>query len=71
MVCSSLKQQDRNPYASNWLERLRHVKRLRKRILEEMLRKNPSDSGIKNTLEEEDKLRIVDDIVQDFTDFTT
>ena len=71
MVCSSLKQTDRNPYASNWLERLRHIKRLRKRILEELLRKNPNDDMIKNSLEEEDKLRIVDDIVQDFTDFTT
>ncbi|XP_011497969.1 PREDICTED: tuberin [Ceratosolen solmsi marchali] len=71
MVCSSLKQKDRNPYASNWLERFRHIKRLRKRVLEELLRKNPNDDGIKNSLEEEDKLRIVDDLVQDFTDFTT
>lgn len=71
MVCSSLKQKDRNPYASNWLERLRHIKRLRKRVLEELLRKNPNDDGIKNSIEEEDKLIIVDDLIQDFTEFTT
>ncbi|OXU24396.1 hypothetical protein TSAR_012885 [Trichomalopsis sarcophagae] len=71
MVCSSLNQKDRNPYASNWLERLRHIKRLRKRILEEQARKNPDDDSIKKALEEEDKSIIVDDLVQDFTDFTT
>lgn len=71
MVCSSLNQKDRNPYASNWLERLRHIKRLRKRIIEEQARKNPDDDSIKKALEEEDKLIIVDDLVQDFTDFTT
>ncbi|XP_014220709.1 tuberin [Trichogramma pretiosum] len=71
MVCSSLKQSNRNPYASNWLERLRHIKRLRKRVLEESLRKNPNDDVLKNALEEEDKMKIVDDLVQDFTDFTT
>ncbi|KAJ8682291.1 hypothetical protein QAD02_018083 [Eretmocerus hayati] len=72
MVCSSLNKKERNPYASNWLERLRHIKRLRKRVLEELLRKNPQDDTIKSALEEEDKMKIVDDnIVQDFTDFTT
>lgn len=71
MVCSSLNQKERIPYASNWLERLRYIKRLRKRVLEELLKKNPSDERLKSTLEEEDRLKIADDLVEDFTDYTT
>lgn len=34
LVSLSLKRNNNKPYASSWLERLRSIKRLRKRILE-------------------------------------
>ena len=71
VVCCSLKQEKRSPYASNWLERLRQIKRLRKRVLEELSKKNPSDERLKNMLEEDERLNVTDDLVEDFTDYTT
>lgn len=45
MVSSSLKQNSHNPYASNWLERLRHIKRLRNRVLQENVNNNPETTA--------------------------
>jgi len=35
MISYSLKAQGQDPYASNWLERLRKIKRLRTKVLQE------------------------------------
>jgi hypothetical protein len=35
MISCSLKAQGQDPYASNWLERLRQIKRLRTKVLQE------------------------------------
>jgi hypothetical protein len=35
MISRSLKAQGQDPYASNWLERLRQIKRLRTKVLQE------------------------------------
>ncbi|XP_025075261.1 tuberin [Pogonomyrmex barbatus] len=66
MVCSSLKQNSHNPYASNWLERLRHIKRLRNRILQEYINNNPETTT--DELSPRTNKRVYMD---DFTEYTT
>ncbi|KMQ95864.1 tuberin-like isoform x1 protein [Lasius niger] len=65
MVCSSLKQNSHNPYASNWLERLRHIKRLRSR-LQESVNNNPDTAA--DELSPRTNKRVYMD---DFTEYTT
>lgn len=64
MVCSSLKQNSHNPYASNWLERLRHIKRLRSRVLQEVVNNNQDT----DELSPRTNKRVYMD---DFTEYTT
>ncbi|XP_077266415.1 TSC complex subunit tuberin isoform X2 [Temnothorax americanus] len=66
MVCSSLKQNSHNPYASNWLERLRHIKRLRSRVLQEYINNNPETTT--DELSPRPNKRVYMD---DFTEYTT
>ncbi|EZA62622.1 Tuberin, partial [Ooceraea biroi] len=66
MVCSSLKQNSHNPYASNWLERLRHIKRLRNRVLQENVNNNPDTTA--DELSPRTNKRVYMD---DFTEYTT
>lgn len=66
MVSSSLEQNSHNPYASNWLERLRHIKRLRNRVLQESTNNNPD--GTTDDLSPRSNKRIYMD---DFTEYTT
>ncbi|XP_039314149.1 tuberin isoform X1 [Solenopsis invicta] len=66
MVCSSLKQNSHNPYASNWLERLRHIKRLRSRVLQEYINNNPETTT--DELSSRTNKRVYMD---DFTEYTT
>ncbi|CAL7948460.1 unnamed protein product [Xylocopa violacea] len=66
MVSSSLEQNSHNPYASNWLERLRHIKRLRNRVLQESINNNPD--GATDDLSPRSNKRIHMD---DFTEYTT
>lgn len=66
MVSSSLKQNGQNPYASNWLERLRHIKRLRERVLQETS-SNISDGPSDELTSRPNKQVQMDD----FTEYTT
>ncbi|KOX80745.1 Tuberin [Melipona quadrifasciata] len=66
MVSSSLEQNSHNPYASNWLERLRHIKRLRNRVLQESINNNPDRTT--DDLSPRSNKRIYMD---DFTEYTT
>lgn len=66
MVSSSLKTKGHNPYASNWLERLRHIKRLRSRVLQESAASNPD--GPSDDLSPRSNKRVHMD---DFTEYTT
>lgn len=66
MVSSSLKQSSHNPYASNWLERLRHIKRLRNRVLQESV--NNNTDGNSDDLSPRSNKRVYMD---DFTEYTT
>ncbi|XP_017881114.1 tuberin isoform X2 [Ceratina calcarata] len=72
MISSSLEQNRHNPYASNWLERLRHIKRLRKRVLQESTHNNPDgatdDLSPRSNNVSNDRKRIYMD---DFTEYTT
>ncbi|KAH0546382.1 tuberin [Cotesia glomerata] len=61
LVSSSLKQKSDNPYSSNWLERLRHIKRLRRRLLES---NSSSDDKSEDTRSNE---RVH---MEDFTEYT-
>lgn len=45
MISRSLKAQGQDPYASNWLERLRQIKRLRTKVLQETAAAATSDSS--------------------------
>lgn len=45
MISCSLKAQGQDPYASNWLERLRQIKRLRTKVLQETAATATSDSS--------------------------
>lgn len=67
MVCSSLKQNSHNPYASNWLERLRHIKRLRSRVLQEYINNNPETTTTDELSPRTTKRVYMDD----FTEYTT
>uniref|UniRef100_A0A6V7KZL8 Uncharacterized protein n=1 Tax=Bracon brevicornis TaxID=1563983 RepID=A0A6V7KZL8_9HYME len=67
MVSSSLKQNGHNPYASNWLERLRHIKRLRNRVLQETA-SSTQDGGQSDELSSRPTKRVHMD---DFTEYTT
>ncbi|XP_015588565.1 tuberin [Cephus cinctus] len=66
MVSSSLKQNGRNPYASNWLERLRHIKRLRNKVLQDSANNNPE--GQSDEISPRLNKRVHMD---DFTEYTT
>ena len=66
MVSSSLKQNSHNPYASNWLERLRHIKRLRNRLVQES--SNNNSEGAADELSPRSNKRVYMD---DFTEYTT
>lgn len=65
MVSWSLKQNGNNPYASNWLERLRHIKRLRNRVLQES--SNSNTDGQTDEPRSNSKRVYMDD----FTEYTT
>ncbi|XP_076652775.1 TSC complex subunit tuberin isoform X1 [Halictus rubicundus] len=65
MVSSSLEQNSHSPYASNWLERLRHIKRLRNRV-QETTNNNPD--GTADDLSPRSNKRIY---IDDFTEYTT
>ncbi|KAK0095925.1 hypothetical protein PV326_007052 [Microctonus aethiopoides] len=65
MVSWSLKQNGNNPYASNWLERLRHIKRLRNRVLQES--SNSNTDGKTDEPRSNSKRVYMDD----FTEYTT
>lgn len=45
MISRSLKAQGQDPYASNWLERLRQIKRLRTKVLQETATAATSDGS--------------------------
>ncbi|XP_008551643.1 tuberin [Microplitis demolitor] len=62
MVSSSLKAKGHNPYSSNWLERLRHIKRLRRRLLE-----SSNSSSDDKTDETRSNERVH---MEDFTEYT-
>ncbi|XP_048507911.1 tuberin isoform X2 [Athalia rosae] len=66
MVSSSLKTKGHNPYASNWLERLRQIKRLRIRVLQESAANNP-DGPSDDLSPRSNKIVHMDD----FTEYTT
>lgn len=63
MVKRSLKVQGQDPYASNWLERLRKIKQLRTKVLQEC----PNSSEIHSS---EDATTTRSRRVQDFTEYT-
>ncbi|XP_015113598.1 tuberin [Diachasma alloeum] len=65
MVSSSLKQNGHNPYASNWLERLRHIKRLRKRI-QDTANSNPDGPNDESSSRPNKRVQM-----DDFTEYTT
>lgn len=67
MVSSSLKQNGQNPYASNWLERLRHIKRLRERVLQESSNTNVDGQNDDHLTTRTNKQLYMDD----FTEYTT
>jgi tuberous sclerosis protein 2 len=59
-VLNSLRSHATDPYASNWLERLRKLKNLREKVVQEIKNRKDAQKGFS-----EEK-----DIVEDFTDFT-
>lgn len=59
-VLNSLRSHATDPYASNWLERLRKLKNLREKVIQEIKKRKEAQKGFS-----EEK-----DIVEDFTDFT-
>ncbi|XP_034935459.1 tuberin [Chelonus insularis] len=63
MVSSSLKQKGHSPYASNWLERLRNIKRLRRRLQESS---NNNSTGQIDEQRSSERVRM-----DDFTEYTT
>ncbi|XP_012271509.1 tuberin isoform X2 [Orussus abietinus] len=65
MVSSSLEQKAHNPYASNWLERLRHIKRLRSKVLQDSV--NNNSDGPSDELSPRSNKQDLDD----FTEYTT
>lgn len=75
MVCSSLKQNSHNPYASNWLERLRHIKRLKKRV-SESVNNNPDTTADelqnpKSPKANNHQIKVKEVYMDDFTEYTT
>ncbi|XP_043279652.1 tuberin isoform X2 [Venturia canescens] len=66
MVSSSLKQNGQNPYASNWLERLRHIKRLRNRVIQELSSNNAEGSSDEVSPRSNKRVHM-----DDFTEYTT
>lgn len=65
LVSRSLKTQNQDPYASNWLERLRKIKRLRQKVLSEISEENPDHKEFLSS----SKTRKVD-YMDDFTEYT-
>ena len=61
-VLNSLRSHATDPYASNWLERLRKLKNLREKVIQEL--KKVKESGNQKGPSEEKNT------VEDFTDFT-
>ncbi|XP_044253656.1 tuberin [Tribolium madens] len=59
-VLNSLRSHATDPYASNWLERLRKLKNLKEKVIQENNKRKEAQKGFS-----EEK-----DIVEDFTDFT-
>lgn len=59
-VLNSLRSHATDPYASNWLERLRKLKNLREKVVQEIKKRKDAQKGYSEN----------DDIVEDFTDFT-
>lgn len=64
MVTRSLKLQGQDPYASNWLERLRKIKQLKTKVLQECT--NSSEKIHSN----DDATTSRSRRVQDFTEYT-
>lgn len=62
MVTRSLKAQGQDPYASNWLERLRKIKHLRAKVLQEC-----ATSG---EFSGDDGPALRSKRIQDFTEYT-
>lgn len=50
MISYSLKAQGQDPYASNWLERLRKIKRLRTKVLQETAAATSDSNSMDNEL---------------------
>ncbi|XP_020281635.1 tuberin [Pseudomyrmex gracilis] len=76
MVCSSLKQNSHNPYASNWLERLRHIKRLKNRVISESVNNNPDTTADelqnpKSPKANNHQIKVKGVYMDDFTEYTT
>ncbi|KAI4456255.1 tuberin [Holotrichia oblita] len=57
LVCNSLKNANQNPYASNWLERLRKIKQFRNKILQD-------------SKKEHDEMKARRGMMEDFTEYT-
>lgn len=66
MVLSSLEHSNQGPYASNWLERLRKIKNVRSKILQEEKNKEQQNPP----MPEEFSLRARRGQIIDFTEFT-
>lgn len=48
MVSCSLNTEGKDPYTSNWLERLRQIKRVRNKVMQEATNENSSDTPKNN-----------------------
>ncbi|KAK7793760.1 hypothetical protein R5R35_000957 [Gryllus longicercus] len=68
MVSRSLKAQGQGPYASNWLERLRQIKRLRNKVLQETVTSSSDSSSGGDLLPSPPLSRRVH--MDDFTEYT-
>ncbi|KAJ9583770.1 hypothetical protein L9F63_021894, partial [Diploptera punctata] len=68
MISCSLKTQGRDPYASNWLERLRQIKRLRAKVCQESAATSESSSADSELLISPRSAKRVH--MDDFTEYT-
>lgn len=66
LVSGSLTRKPQDPYASNWLERLRKIKNIRNKIEQES-KKEKEQSGFGN---EEPATRLRRGQMEDFTEYT-
>nr|CAD7460499.1 unnamed protein product [Timema tahoe] len=66
MISRSLKAEIPNPYASNWLERLRQIKRLRLKVLQENMSATSDNSSSEKDVSSPPRRVHMDD----FTEYT-